>query len=233
MKKFILITIYFLSAIVMNAQSLEEIVNKYTIANKLDKISNIKTLKITAKISMKGTEMPMEMWMKNPDKFRTVTSMKGSEMIQVFDGEKGYMINSALGSNEPKEMTPEQIKEFQRGNYLINTVKNFLDDGQLTLIGEDNVLGKPVYKIKAVLEKGFDSNMFIDKDSYLIIRNTIVTYKGGIPTSINYYPSDYTEFDGVLLPMKTIRSIGRMESVMTFTNVEVDVPIDDNVFKIK
>lgn len=233
MKKFFLITTCILSVVVIDAQSLEEIVNRYTIANKLDKISSIQTLKITAKISMKSTEMPMEMWMKNPDKFRTITSMKGSEMIQVFDGEKGYMINSALGSNEPKEMTPEQIKEFQRGNYLINTVKNFLDDGQLTLIGEDNVLGKPVYKIKAVLEKGFDSNMFIDKDSYLIIRNTIVTYKGGIPTSINYYPSDYTEFDGVLLPMKTIRSIGRMESVMTLTNVEVNVPIDDNVFRIK
>jgi outer membrane lipoprotein-sorting protein len=233
MKKFFLITSCILLVVVIDAQSLEEIVSRYTIANKLDNISSIQTLKITAKISMKGTEMPMEMWMKNPDKFRTVTSMKGSEMIQVFDGEKGYMINSALGSNEPKEMTPEQIKEYQRGNYLINTVKNFLDDGQLTLIGEDNVLGKPVYKIKAVLEKGFDLNMFIDKDSYLIIRNTIVTYKGGIPTSVNDYPSDYTEFDGVLLPMKTIRSFGRMESVMTITNVEVNVPIDDSVFRIK
>jgi outer membrane lipoprotein-sorting protein len=217
----------------MNAQSLEEIVNKYTIANKLDNISNIKTLKITAKISMKGMEMSMEMWMKNPNKIKAVTTMKKSETVQVFDGEKGYMINPVMGSGEPVEMTAEQIIEFQRSNYLYNSVKNFLDNGQLTLIGEDNVNGKPVYKIKAVLERGIDLNMFIDKDSYLIIKNTAVTYKGGIPMTINFYPSDYTESNGLLLPMKTTKSSFGMESVMTITKVEVDVPIDDNVFKIK
>lgn len=233
MKKLFLIATCFLSIVIIDAQSLEEIVGKYTIANKLDKIADIKTLKITAIISMKGKEMPVVMWMKNPNKIKTVTSMKKSEIVQVFDGEKGYVINSVIGSGKPAEMTAEQIEEIQRSNYLCNSLKNFLDNGRLTLIGEDNIDGRLVYKIKAVIERGIDLNMFIDKESYLIIKNTVITYRGGIPMAINFYPLDYTETNGVLLPMKTIRSSVGMESIMIFTNVEVDVPIDDSVFKIK
>jgi hypothetical protein len=37
---------------VISAQSLDEIVKKYTEANKLDKVANLKTIKITASLSM-------------------------------------------------------------------------------------------------------------------------------------------------------------------------------------
>jgi hypothetical protein len=36
-----------------------------------------------------------------------------------------------------------------------------------------------------------------------------------------------------MLPMKTTTSASGMEIVTTFTNVEVDIPMEDSVFKIK
>jgi hypothetical protein len=51
--------------------------------------------------------------------------------------------------------------------------------------------------------------------------------------SMESFPSDYTETNGILLPMKTTMSVSGMEIVTTFTKVEVDVPIEDSVFKIK
>jgi hypothetical protein len=51
--------------------------------------------------------------------------------------------------------------------------------------------------------------------------------------TVESYPSDYTETNGVFLPMKTTTSTSGMEIVTTFTKVEVDVPIDDSVFKLK
>ena len=74
MKKLFLFTTCLLAAVMINAQTLDEIVKKYTEVNKLDKMSNFKTLKITASMSMMGQEMPLEMWMKNPNKIRTVTN---------------------------------------------------------------------------------------------------------------------------------------------------------------
>ena len=133
MKKLIFILTGLIIMSVINAQSLEEIVKRYTVANKLEKISSLKTIKITGKMSMMGMEMPMTMWMKNPDKIKTVTSINGQEMIQVYDGVKGYTVNPMTGSTEPVEMTPEQIKQIIRTNMFQNYMAEYLKNGQLAL----------------------------------------------------------------------------------------------------
>ncbi len=233
MKKLFLITTCLLAAAVINAQSLEEIVKKYSAANKLDQLSEKQTLKITASMSMMGMDMPMEMWMKKPNKIKTVTNMGGQEMIQVFDGEKGYAVNPMTGSSDPVEMTPEQVKEILRNNIFQNYLESYLKNGQLTLEGEESVSGKQAFKIKAALEGGTIANLFIDKDSYLLLKTTTDITQGGMAMTLEAVPSDYTDNNGVFLPMKTTTTVSEMEIITTFTKVEVDVPIDDSVFKIK
>ena len=70
MKKLFLILTCLISSLMINAQSLQEIVKNYTTANKLDQAANKKSIKITAKMSMMGMEMPMEIWLKNPNKIK-------------------------------------------------------------------------------------------------------------------------------------------------------------------
>jgi len=233
MKKILLITTCLLTAIVINAQSLEEIVKNYSAANKLDQLSGKQTIKITASMSMMGMDMPMEMWMKKPNKIKTVTNMGGQEMIQVFDGEKGYAVNPMAGSMEPVEMTADQVKEIQRNNVFHNYLDSYLKEGKLTLEGEDNVNGKPAYKIKAVLEGGNTANLFIDKSTYLLLKTATEISQGGMAMTLEAIPSDYTDNNGVFLPMKTTTTVSGMEIITTFNKVEVDIPIDDSVFKIK
>jgi outer membrane lipoprotein-sorting protein len=233
MKKLFLTVSFLFGVLILNAQSLEDIINKYTVANKLDKIASFQTIKITAKTSMMGMDMPMEMWMKNPNKIKTVTSFNGQDMVQVFDGEKGYMINPMAGSNTPVEMTADQVNSVIKNNMFQNYMVNYLKSGQLTLAGEDNVNGKPVYKIKADIGGGNTAMMYIDKSSYLILKTVADVNQGGMAISVESYPSDYTETNGILLPMKTTTSASGMEIITTFTKVEVDIPIEDGVFKIK
>lgn len=233
MKKLFLSVSFLLAIFVLNAQSLEEIINKYTIANKLDKISGFKTIKITGKISMMNMDMQMDIWMKNPNKIKSVTTFNGQEIVQVFDGEKGYSINPMAGSNTPVEMTSDQIKEVIRNNMFQNYMVNYLKEGKLTLDGEDAVNGKPAFKVKADLDGGNSAMMFIDKSTYLITKSVANVNQGGMAMSIESYPSEYTEASGILLPMKTTTSASGMEIVTTFTKVEVDIPIEDSVFKIK
>jgi len=232
MKKLFLSVSFLLAIFVLNAQSLEEIINKYTIANKLDKVSGFKTIKITGKISMMNMDMQMDIWMKNPNKIKSVTSFNGQEIVQVFDGEKGYSINPMAGSNTPVEMTSDQIKEVIRNNMFQNYMANYLKEGKLTLEGEDAVNGKPAFKVKAALDGGNSAIMFIDKSTYLITKSIANVNQGGMAMSIESYPSEYTEASGILLPMKTTTSASGMEIVTTFTKVEVDVPIEDSVFNI-
>ena len=233
MKKILLITTCLLMTAVINAQSLEEIVKKYSAANKLDQLSGKQTIKITATLSMMGMDMPMEMWMKNPNKIKTVTNMGGQEMIQVFDGEKGYAVNPMAGSTVPVEMTADQIKEIQRNNVFHNYLDSYLKEGKLTLEGEDNVNGKPVFKIKAALEGETTAYLFIDKSDYLLLKTTTDITQGGMAMTLEAIPSDYTDNNGVFLPMKTTTMVSGMEIITIFNKVEVDIPIDDSVFKIE
>jgi outer membrane lipoprotein-sorting protein len=233
MKKLLLSLTFIVAVASINAQSLEDIINKYTIANKLDKISGFKTIKISAKSSIMGMDMPVELWMKNPDKIKSVTSFNGQEIVQVFDGEKGYMINPMAGSMQPVEMTGEQIKEVARNNIFQNYLEQYLKEGKLTLQGEENVNGKPAYKIKAEINGTSSATMFIDKATYLLTKTIANVNQGGMTVSVESIPSDYTEVSGIYLPMKTTTTANGMEIVTTFNKVEVDVPIDDSVFKIK
>jgi outer membrane lipoprotein-sorting protein len=233
MKKLFLAVSFLLAVVSLNAQSLEDIISKYTVANKLDKISNFQTIKISAKTAVMGMDMPVEIWMKNPNKFKSVTSFNGQDIIQVFDGEKGYMVNPMAGSSDPVEMTADQVKEVGRNNMFNNYMAQYMKDGKLTLEGEDNVNGKPAFKVKAALDGGNSAMMFIDKSTYLILKTVADVSQGGMAMSVESFPTEYTETNGIFLPMKTTTSASGMEIVTTFTKVEVDVPIEDSVFKIK
>lgn len=229
MKKLIFVMAGLIMVSVMNAQSLDEIVKKYTAANKLDQVGSHKTIKITANISMMGMEMPMQIWMKNPDKIKSVTSFNGQDMIQVVDGSKGYSINPMAGSSDPVPMTPDQISQTTRSNMFQNYMADYLKAGKLALAGEENVNEKPAYKIKATIDAATTADIFIDKGSYLMVKQSINS--NGM--TIDSYVSDYKETNGFMIPMKTTTSAQGMDILINFTKVEVDTPIEDSVFEVK
>jgi hypothetical protein len=233
MKKLILAAVGLLVFTMINAQTLDEIVKKYSTVNKLDKLASLSTVKITAKMSMMGMDMNMEMWMKNPNKIKTVTSVNGQDIISAFDGVKGYSINPMTGSNAPVEMTAEQVKQTSNNNIFQNTLVNYLKNGQLSLEGEEKVNEKPAFKIKANLDGGNTAYMFLDKGSFLLVKTNATVNQGGQTVTFDTYPTDYTETNGFLLPMKTTISGGGMEISMTYDKVEVNIPMEDSIFKVK
>ena len=212
MKKLIFVMTGLIMMTVISAQSLDEIVKKYTAANKLDNVANLKTIKITANMSVMGMDMPMTMYMKNPNKIKTVTSVNGQDIISVFDGEKGYSVNPMTGSSDPVEMTPDQVKQALRSSMFQNYMATYLKNGQLALDGEENVNDKPAFKLKATSEEGTIINLFIDKSSYLLVK-TATTMAG---QTMESYPSDYTEKNGLFIPMKTTTSAQGMDMVISF-----------------
>ena len=233
MKKLVFVLAGLVAFTALNAQSLDEIVKKYSEANHQDKVAAMTTIKITAKMSMMGMDLPMEMWMKNPDKIKTVTNFNGQEIISAFDGTKGYSINPMTGSADPVEMTPDQIKQTQNSNMFKNFMANYLKEGKLTLEGEENVNNKPAFKVKADLDGGNSTYMFIDKETYLLAKTSATVNQGGTAVTVDSYPTDYKEMNGVMLPMKTTSSAQGMDFVLVFDKVEVNIPMEDSIFKIK
>jgi len=234
MKRLLLIMTGILFFAVINAQSLEEIVKKYSEAASLDKLVTISTIKVSGKMSTMGMEMPMEIYMKNPNKIKTVYSFQGQNMITVFDGEKGYTVNPMMGSTEPIELSADQIRQIQDNNSFTNQVLNYLNKGKLTLVGEEAVNSNPAYKLKAEVEGEGPVFMFIDKSTYLLVKTTMTVEQMGNTMNVESYMSDYVNNDGVVMPKKTTTIANGMEAaVITFDKIEVNIPMEDSIFKIK
>ena len=116
MKKVVLLFSFLAAVCMLNAQSLDEILKQYSTAINSEKLASIKTIRITGKMSSMGMQMPMVMYMKNPNKIKVTYSFNGQDMVSVYDGEKGYMMNPMMGSTEPVELTGEQLKQVQNNN---------------------------------------------------------------------------------------------------------------------
>jgi len=233
MKKILFVLTVLLLATAINAQSLDEIIKNYSVAMKHDELSKVSTIKITGSMTAMGMEMPMVMMMKNPNKIKVIYSFNGQDMVSVFDGEKGYMINPMMGSSDPVELTGDQLKQVQNNNTFQNEILNYFKNGQITLEGQENVKEKPAFKLKVNLESG-PIYMFLDKASYMLVKTITNVDQMGTSMDVETYLTDYVDIDGVVMPKKTTAMANGMEAaVITFNNIEVNTPMEDSVFKIK
>jgi hypothetical protein len=233
MKKIVLVLTGLIAIAVINAQSLDEIVKNYSSAMKIDQLAKVTSIKITGKVSAMGMEMPMEMSMKSPNKVRVAYSFNGQDMITVFDGEKGYMINPMTGSTDPVELTGDQLKQVQNNNAFKNELIDYFNNGKLTLESEENVNDKPAFKLKA--DAGTSPVfMFVDKGSYMLVKTNSTVDQMGTSMNVDTFMTDYVDIDGVVMPKKTTSMANGMEAaVISFDKIEVNIPMEDSVFKLK
>jgi hypothetical protein len=233
MKKTVFVLAGLIFVVGINAQSLDEIVKNYATAMKYDKLTSVTTIKITGKMSAMGMEMPMVMYMKNPDKIKVNYSFNGQDMVSVFDGEKGYTINPMTGSSNPVELTGDQLKQVKDNNLFKNQLSDYFKNGKLTLEGEESVNGKPAFKLKAN-EGSTPVYLFLDKGSYMLVKTTATVNQMGASMNVDTFMTDYVDIKGVMLPkMTTAMANGMAAGVITFDNIEVNIPMDDSIFKVK
>ena len=219
MKKSIITTLAILIIASMNfvqAQSLDDVLKKHFKAVGQDKLVAAKTYFMKAKINQMGMELPMEMKMKRPNKFRVEMEMQGQKMIQAFDGEKGWMIAPWL-SPDPQVLEGDQLKQAMEQADFEGELYNYEEKGHsVDFVGKVNADGKEAYKIKLTANDGSIKNYFIDAGTNLIIKVKAKVSAAGQEVEIEQKLSDYKDFDGVLMATK-------MESATPMGNVSIIV----------
>jgi hypothetical protein len=234
MKKLFLLFTALAAVCVINAQSLDDIVKQYSAAIHSDKLAGIKTIKITGKMSAMGMQMPMVMYMKNPNKIKVTYSFNGVDMVSVFDGEKGYTMNPMTGSTSPVELTGDQLKQVQNSNAFKNELMSYYKNKQVTLEGTEDVNGSPANKLKITQETGNPIYMFLDKKTGLLVKTSTIVDQMGTSMNVDSYMTEYVDTKGVMMPKKTTAMANGMEAAtITFDLIEVDVPMEDALFKLK
>lgn len=78
-------------------------------------------------------------------------------------------------------------------------------------------------------DEGTPSTQYYDVETGLLVKaTTIAVIAGGAKAPTTAYTMDYRDIGGILMPFKTISSVGPMQNIIEFTSVEVNVEVGDN-----
>ncbi len=233
MRKTIITTLAILIIASMNfvqAQSLDNVLKKHFKAVGQDKLVTAKTYYLKAKLSQMGMELPMEIKMKQPNKFRVEMEMQGQKMIQAYDGEKGWMIAPWL-SPDPQVLEGDQLKQAMEQADFEGELYNYEQKGHtVDFVGKVNADGKEAYKIKLTAKDGSIKNYFIDAGTNLIFKVKAKISGGGQEIEVDQKLSDYKDFDGILMATK-MESVTPMGTVsITIVEFKINENFDDAIF---
>ena len=180
----------------------QQVIDNYAAAlGGKSKLEAVKTVKTLSTIKVMGMEMEATTLEMAPNKSKAVQKIMGQEMVQVFDGEKGYMMQAGQRMDLPAPAIEEAKKKrlFEVLSY------NAADFKTVEKVTEE---GKELY-----LLAGAGKKLYFDTKTNLLVKST--SDKGDMVIL------DYMEVDGIKFP-KNIK-LAMMGQNMEMTNNQVIV----------
>ena len=220
-----------------SAQTVDDIIKKNIEAHGgLQKIKAIKSVKVTGKVlpSNIGQDIPIVIQQKRPNFVREDFTFQGKTQTRAYDGTTGWKIDPFQGSSEPEKVAGEELKDIQEQSDMDGSMVDYKEKGNtVELIGKEDLEGTPVYKIKLTLKNGDVRYIYIDAENYLELKTTSKRQTPGGEVELDNYMSNYKPVNGVLIAHSIENKVkGQTVSQITFDKVEMDVPIDDSIFKM-
>lgn len=214
------------------AQTADELIEKSIQASGgREKIDAIKSTRMTGKMTLpQGMEAPVVIETVEPNKFRMEMTFQGMTMIQAYDGKSGWQVQPFMGKTEPEPMTEQDLKSMEDQVDDMDLLTKYKEKGHtVELVGKEELEGSPVYKLKLTKKNGDVSNLYLDAETYLLVKQTGRTKMQGQEIESETSLSDYKEVAGVLYPHSIQTKIPSMPGgamSMTFEKIEPnpDVP---------
>lgn len=216
---------------VTQAQTVNEVLEKHFKAVGQEKLVELNSFYIKAKVSQMGMELPMEMRIKKPDLFITNIDIQGQKMVQAFDGQKGWMIVPMI-SSDPQELSGVQLDQAKEQANMDGELYNYEKKGSTAEMGgKVNVEGKEMFRIKLTDKEGNSKDYFIDANTYLISKVKAKVSAQGQTVDIEQNMSDYKTIDGITMAMKIESKSPMGTAVITMEEVKFNEKFDDAIFK--
>jgi len=233
MKK-ILFSLFSLVTIAAQAQTADEIIQKYTDnIGGLDNFKKVTTAKISGIFSGQGMDFPLTTQIINGKAMRTDVEVMGQAIVNCYKDGKGWKINPFAGAETATDVTGAELNDFKDQSSLATPLMDYKSRGnKIELLGQEDVEGVKTFKIK--MTTAADSKVttyFVDASTYLIIKTVSSRDIQGQATEIASFFSDYKTYGGLKFAMSRVSKIaGETFQTVTFNNVELNVAIDEKIF---
>jgi hypothetical protein len=229
----ILALLLLFSLVSLNAQSLDEILQKnYKARGGYDRIKSKKTVWMSSKMMMGGMELPMVMMSKRPYIMRSEVSLQGQKIISVFDGTSGWMINPMMGSTDPVDLPSEQLKNVREQADVDGLLIDWKEKGsRVELVGKEDVEGADAYHIRITTKDTTVRHIYLDAETFLDIQQKGTYPAQGKEIEVTTSLGGYREVDGLMIPFSMEGKVeGKTFQQVLVDSVKFDVPFADSLF---
>lgn len=215
----------------VRAQSLDEIIDKYlTALGGKDKLLALNTAVLEGAMNINGQNIQVKI---------TQANYKGQRVDITFGGITGYIIQTKdsgwqylpfQGQQKAEAIPGDVIKETVDALDIQSPLLNYKEKGHsVELLGKEDVDGTECFKIKLLSKSGIDETLFIDPSNYYIIKTIIKSKATGKEVVQTQTFSNFKKLDsGYVFPFS---ASGFGPGEVTFTKIEVNMPLDPSVFK--
>lgn len=230
MKKLFLSIIALAAISFSYAQTADEIVNKHIEAiGGVAAWKKVNSMVSTGSLKVQGADVNVNMTVLNGKGSRQDISVMGMNGYQIVTPTAGWNFMPFQGQKAPEPITADDLKEAQEGLDVQGSLIDYKTKGHsIELLGKDDVDGVEAFKIKETLKSGKVETIFIDPKTYYIIRQITKQKANGKEADVTTDLSNYQKLpEGIMVPMSITLPFGEM----TITKVELNKPIDENIFK--
>lgn len=211
------------------AQSETEIINRSIEAlGGRSRLEGLQTLKADVLLNTVGLDMKGRIVFKAPSYQYTEYDAMGSKIRSGFDGKSGWIVNPLTGSSAPIEMQGRQLENEKRNSFR----EMLLDAGkyQVESMGRLSLKGKEYLALRFTGD-GRSLVRYFDPATYLPAFDETQSQELG---KIYVQYSKYAVIGGIQMAQMVTTFIGdKMDSpssVMSFSNMQINTPVDDKVF---
>jgi outer membrane lipoprotein-sorting protein len=236
-KMLMLFALGLLLAPVVQAQTVDEVLAKhYEAVGGLDKIKALNTMRVQGTMGIgPGMEAPFTMERKRPGKSRMEFSIQGMTGIQAFDGEKTWAVMPFMGKKDPEVGSDEDNKNAADDADFDGALVDWKAKGHtVELVGKESVEGADTWKLKVTKKNGNVEYQYLDAETYLLVKSEGKAKRRGTEMEVETLFSDYKDVDGYMEPFSMEQGAKGMpqRQKMTFTKIELNVPLEDARFAV-
>jgi len=190
-----------------------------------EKLLSIKTVKMVGFLEFSGLKIPFTVYALDKTAQRTEFTFSGMTGYMIVTRDSGFNFNPFQGQRSPEKMTAEDIalarNDLDQQGILLDYKKKGYE---VELLDNEDVDGVDAYQLKITISPKKTLYYFIDPSTSYVIRIKTVQESNGQQqrNSQDFYDFKTTK-DGYLFPHSFDN--------ITFTNIEVNLPLEDKLFR--
>jgi len=202
-----------------------------------DKLKAIQSMRLTGKMKMGPMEAPITIIKARPSEMRVDFTIQGMTGTSAYDGTTGWNLMPFGGNKDPQKMTEEQLKDIRvEADFDGPTFDYKAKGNKVEYVGKVDVEGTPAYKLHVTTKEGKESNLYLDAESYLLIRTEATRNVQGQDLEMESSIGDYKTVDGITMAYSMESHVKGKENMggqaITLEKIELNPKVDAAMFKM-